>query len=105
MRKTVTGLIAAAGVFAAATAATANGQMLCGEREKVIEKLSRGYQEKPVAMGLTSSGAVIEVLSSGENGQTWTMIATRPDGVSCVMATGESWQPVESELAMSEETL
>ncbi|ANK81696.1 MAG: hypothetical protein TEF_13495 [Rhizobiales bacterium NRL2] len=103
MRKIATGLIAAAGIVAAATAA--NAQLLCGERENVVEKLSRGYQEKPVAMGLTSSGAVVEILSSGENGQTWTMIATRPDGVSCVMATGESWQPVESELAMNEESL
>ncbi|PJK28328.1 hypothetical protein [Minwuia thermotolerans] len=103
MRKIATGLIAAAGIVAAST--TANAQLLCGERENVVEKLSRGYQEKPVAMGLTSSGAVVEILSSGENGQTWTMIATRPDGVSCVMATGESWQPVESELAMNEESL
>lgn len=104
MRKIVIGLIATAGVLATATAAEA--QLLCSERENVIEKLSRGYHEKPVAMGLTSTGAVVEILSSsGERGATWTMIVTRPDGVSCVMATGESWQPIETDLAMNEERL
>jgi len=61
----------------------------------VLAKLSTGYKEAPVAMGLASNGALIEVLSSAENGKTWTIIITQPNGVSCVMATGESWQPLE----------
>ena len=93
MRKLFTGLIAAAGIIAMATSAEA--QMLCKERSEVLAKLSTGYKEAPVAMGLASNGALIEVLSSAENGKTWTIIITQPNGVSCVMATGESWQPLE----------
>ncbi len=100
MKMFATGLTAATAMFA--TAAAADAQMLCSDRDSVIEKLSQGYHEEPVAMGLTSSGSVIEVLSSGADGQTWTIIVTQPDGVSCVMATGESWQSVDRELAMNE---
>lgn len=93
MRSFITGLIAAAGVIAFSTVASA--QMLCKERSEVIAKLSAGYMEAPVAMGLASNGALIEVLSSARNGETWTILLTQPNGISCVMATGESWQPVE----------
>lgn len=93
MRKYVTGLIAAAGVIAMTSGAEA--QMLCKERSEVLAQLSTGYKEAPTAMGLASNGALIEVLTSSEDGRTWTIIITRPDGVSCVMATGESWQNIQ----------
>lgn len=93
MRKYVTGLIAAAGVIAMTSGAEA--QMLCKERSEVLAQLSTGYKEAPTAMGLASNGALIEVLTSSEDGRTWTIIITQPNGVSCVMATGESWQVLE----------
>ena len=93
MRKYVTGLIAAAGVIAMTSGAEA--QMLCKERAEVLAQLSTGYKEAPTAMGLASNGALIEVLTSSEDGRTWTIIITQPNGVSCVMATGESWQILE----------
>lgn len=93
MRKYVTGLIAAAGVIAMTSGAEA--QMLCKERSEVLAQLSTGYKEAPTAMGLASNGALIEVLTSSEDGRTWTIIITRPNGVSCVMATGESWQNIQ----------
>jgi len=98
MRKFVTGLIAAAGIVAMTSGAQA--QMLCQERDQVLEKLSAGYKEAPIAMGLASNGALIEVLTSAEEGKTWTIIVTQPNGISCVMATGESWQDVDR-LAMN----
>lgn len=93
MRKYVTGLIAAAGVIAMTSGAGA--QMLCKERSEVLAQLSTGYKEAPTAMGLASNGALIEVLTSTEDGRTWTIIITQPNGVSCVMATGESWQNLQ----------
>jgi len=81
------------------TAGPVGAQMLCAERAQILEKLAAGYKEAPVAMGLASNGALIEILTHKE-GDTWTILATQPNGVSCVMATGESWQDVDR-LAMS----
>jgi hypothetical protein len=41
-------------------------------------------------MGLVSNGAVLEVLTSDKG--SWTIIVTRPDGTSCVVAAGEAWE-------------
>lgn len=66
---------------------------MCAERETVLKGLSK-YKEAPVSMGLTSNGMVLEILAARE-GETWTIIFTRPDGVSCVVATGEYWRFLE----------
>ncbi len=42
-------------------------------------------------MGLANNGGVIEVLSSG-SGNTWTIIITMPNGVTCLLAAGEGWE-------------
>tara|TARA_R110002072_G_scaffold11668_18_gene52350 strand:- start:1636 stop:1971 length:336 start_codon:yes stop_codon:yes gene_type:complete len=70
----------------------------CNLREKVLSHLATKYSEAPVAIGVTSSGALLEVLSSNE-GITWTVILTRPDGVSCLLAAGEGWRPLPPDQA------
>ena len=75
-----------------ALALPAAAQTVCGEREKFIDGLSSSYAESPVAAGLASNGNVVEVLAS-EHGS-WTIIVTRPNGMSCVIASGEAWQDV-----------
>ncbi len=70
----------------------ASAQTVCGERDKFLTHLSSSYSEAPAAVGLISTGAILEVLTS-TNGS-WTIIVTRPNGVSCVMASGEAWQDV-----------
>lgn len=92
MNKMILGLATAATVVFASS--LANAQAVCNERTKVLRHLSERYKEAPVGMGLASNGAVLEVLSSKE-GSSWTIIATQPNGVSCVLAAGESWQPIE----------
>ncbi len=42
----------------------ASAQQVCGERTMLLTQLGEKYAEAPVAMGLTSAGAVIEVLTS-----------------------------------------
>ena len=81
-------------VFLAAflLAPPAGAQMVCGERGEFIKHLKRQYDERPVAMGLVSNGAVIEVLTSP--GGSWTILATNPDGITCVVAAGEAWETV-----------
>ncbi len=64
---------------------------LCTARAEVLGHLDSKYSEAPVAMGLANNGGVIEVLSS-RTGTTWTIIITMPNGVTCALAAGESWE-------------
>ncbi len=72
--------------------APAMAQSMCNERGSFVKHLSSKYAEAPVAMGLSAEGSVLEVLASQDG--TWTIIVTRPSGVSCVVAYGESWEAV-----------
>ncbi len=87
---TARGWLLAAGLVCLAT--TADAQTVCHQRAKFVTDLGRNFLETPTAYGLTSSGQVIEVLSSGTG--TWTMIITSTDGTSCAVAAGESWSKV-----------
>jgi hypothetical protein len=74
--------------------APAQAQMICGQHTDVISKLKNNYEEQPVGMGLSTDGGLIEIYSS-ENG-TWTILITRPSGVSCLVAAGDSWEELKS---------
>lgn len=63
---------------------------VCSERDSIIAKLKDKYGEAERGMGLSGSEAVIEIWSSEKTG-TWTIVLTKPNGVSCVMAAGNSW--------------
>jgi hypothetical protein len=65
----------------------------CDERTKVIGHLASKYQEAPIAIGVTSSGGLVEVLTTGD-GNTWTIIVSNPNGVSCLVAAGEGWRAI-----------
>ena len=73
-----------------ATAETAENAG-CSTRDDLLNRLSQGFSEDPIALGVATSGGVLEVLSSA-SGATWTIIITTPDGQSCLFASGESWQ-------------
>ena len=79
-----------AAAFATALSLPAMAQTVCGERTKFLDHLSHGYKEAPAAMGLVSNGALLEVLVSKQG--SWTIIVTRPNGMSCVVAAGEAWE-------------
>lgn len=95
---TKTHLFAAA--LIALSAAPAVAETLCGSREVVMKQLATEYQEAPVGIGLASNGAVVELLTSS-NG-TWTLLVTTPRGPTCLMGTGEAWQPVARKVVLKE---
>ena len=80
-------------LIGAAFSLPAHAQQPCGERQKAIDYLADKHNETPTEMGLASNGSVLEVISS-ESGS-WTIIVTRPDGVSCMIASGQSWERLE----------
>lgn len=82
----------------------AAAQQLCGARNAILQSLARNYQESPAAMGVSNGGAVIEVFTA-RNGKTWTILLTRPDGKSCIVAAGESWTAVPQDSSSSDDTI
>ncbi len=79
-----------AGILAFA-ASTAMAQPKCDSRDTVIKHLANKYKENPVAIGVTNSGGLVEVLTTA-SGTTWTIIVTTPQGMSCLVAAGEGWR-------------
>lgn len=74
----------------------------CVKRTDFLSHLSSNYNEAPVALGLTASGRVLEVVAS-ERG-TWTIIVTMPNGVSCGIASGEHWELVKEPMTKGPST-
>lgn len=94
-KSTITFLVAAAataalGIQPMPVAATENAP--CAQRNNIVNTLDSQYKESPRAIGLVSKEAVLEVFVS-ETG-TWTVVVTNPEGVSCVLAAGQSWEEI-----------
>lgn len=62
----------------------------CGETALAYENLTNTYGEQRLVYGYTESGAIMEFWLSRES-NSWTVIATFPDGTSCLVASGEDW--------------
>lgn len=67
----------------------------CAKRSDLLPHLEQSFGEQPVAQGLGLNGALYEILAS-EGGGTWTLILSLPNGMSCLVATGEGWRFVFS---------
>ena len=74
-----------------AHAQTKSQTLLCDQRASIIGHMAEKYREAPVAIGVTSTGSIVEVLTTGD-GTTWTIIVSNPNGTSCLIAAGESWR-------------
>ncbi|MCB2100994.1 MAG: hypothetical protein KDE22_09005 [Rhodobacterales bacterium] len=62
----------------------------CGDRDELMDRLYRIYAESPTGAGLVDSGSLVEIVAT-PGGRTWTLVLTRADGTSCVIAAGEYW--------------
>jgi hypothetical protein len=69
----------------------------CAPRPMVLERLANSYGETRQSIGLGSNNAVIEVFSSAETGS-WTITVTKPDGVTCLVASGRSFENLSEAL-------
>lgn len=62
----------------------------CAPRPEIVKGLADGYGEVPVQIGLGNAGLVVEVFASEQG--TWTITVTSPQGMTCLIASGEAWQ-------------
>lgn len=74
-----------------ATAATAEPN--CGPRAAVIAHLSENFGESRQSIGMGQEGRVVEVFASIETGS-WTITVTLPNGTTCLVAAGRSFEVV-----------
>ena len=74
----------------------ASAKEVCTERNRFLEQLAGSYAENTVGLGLANNGSVLEILTSKKG--SWTILVTKPDGMSCVVATGNSWEQVPRSL-------
>lgn len=68
-----------------------HAQSRCQDRDALVRALENRYAERLAGAGLRDERAVFEVWTSDDSG-TWTILLTRPDGTSCVMASGTNWR-------------
>jgi hypothetical protein len=93
---TVSAVALAALTYTSASAQQAPQQQAapaCVKRTELLSHLSNKFREAPVAMGVADNGSLLEVFSTTD-GATWTVALTMPNGVTCLVATGQSWESV-----------
>lgn len=82
-----------------ALAPPAQAMTICAQRSVIVERLESGFYESFQSAGLQSATSLVEIWSSEETGSR-TMLLTKADGTSCVIASGVSWQfEMEAEVA------
>lgn len=80
------------GLFATGAAAAT-----CAPRDVVIERLAERYGESRQSVGLGANNAVVEVFASDETG-TWTITVTSVHGLTCLVASGQSFETLDEAL-------
>jgi hypothetical protein len=96
MFKLLYGVVVVA-LMAASFTSVAEAQQVCGKRAEFVTRLDATYKETTSGIGLINNGTVIEVLTSSEG--SWTILMTKTDGMSCVVASGQAWESVPKQIA------
>ena len=63
---------------------------MCGKRVDLIKALTDRYQETGKALGIAGQVNLVEIFASKAG--TWTILVTTPEGKSCIIAAGSSWE-------------
>ncbi len=66
----------------------------CGRHEQVVTVLQKKFKEQRAAIGLVANNGVMELFVSKAG--SWTALFTRPDGISCVMASGSAMETLKT---------
>ena len=66
----------------------------CAPHDKVSADLAAKFGEQPTSMGLAHDNTVMELYASVTSG-TWTLTATLPNGMTCLVAAGQNLETVQ----------
>jgi len=65
----------------------------CAKRAEMVEKLNTRFGGSRQSIGLTPGGQALEIFAHTGTG-TWTILLTLPNGTSCMMASGHTYQAI-----------
>jgi len=65
----------------------------CAPHDKVSAELAARFGEQPSSMGLAEDNTVMQVYSAPTG--TWTLTATLPNGLTCLIASGQNFETVQ----------
>ncbi len=85
--------------------AYAQEQPKCGPYDQIEASLAAEFRETKVQQGVTEDGKYMLAIFASPNGETWTALMVRADGVACLAASGRDWQHREDKPAPVEEGL
>lgn len=69
----------------------------CSSHGDVVKMLDQQFAEVPAALGLQANGHLLQVFAA-KDGSSWTIVSTRPDGTSCLVAVGHDWEIMPASL-------
>lgn len=72
------------------TAHPALSASVCAKYDDLKQVLSNRYQEKISAYGLSKQKSKVEIFVSKDG--SFTILSTRADGLSCILAVGDNWE-------------
>lgn len=76
----------------------AGAQTACGARGEMVAGLASQFGERQVSLALDARGRLIETFANGGTG-TWSVLATRPGGPSCLILFGQDFRATPEEAA------
>ncbi|WP_319546143.1 hypothetical protein [Ruegeria conchae] len=69
----------------------------CAPRADVIKRSAQTYGETRRGIGIARQSAVMEVFASDQTGS-WTIVVTLPEGVTCLIPSGQSFEALAEAL-------
>ena len=82
-------------ILALLWASQAAAQTNCADRTIVAERLTAKYNEHRIGTGVKDEFTLFEVWASPK-GETWTILKTQSNGISCIMAFGFGWYVIDA---------
>jgi hypothetical protein len=78
---------------------TARAAPQCAPHDTVASNLAGQYAERPRSMGLAQDNTVMELYAADSG--TWTLTVTLPNGMTCLVAAGTSFETLATALPAS----
>ncbi len=75
-----------------------NPRTICSSRDAITTGLQQKFEETQKGAGLETGSRLFELWHSPETGS-WTILLTRPNGTSCIMASGSTWKDIPAQAA------
>lgn len=63
-------------------------EAICAPRDELVKQLKTAHDETHKVLGLTNNNMIFELFQTKDGG-TWTAVINRPDGISCMVFSGE----------------